>query len=121
MPIIRVDADLFIQVLINIINNAVKFTEKGTITLSVEVTTDNISFKIADEGYGINPANLKNVFDKFFIIRSGDTLSNQKLGTGLGLPICKEIIEHYDGKIWAESDGMNGSVFHIMLPAEIIT
>lgn len=120
LPMVRVDTDLLIQVFINIISNAIKFTDSGKIVVSASVNDDFIQVRIADDGYGIPPEKLDHIFDKFFIIRSGDTLNNKKLGTGLGLPICKQIINHYGGRIWAESDGRSGSTLYVALPNDII-
>jgi len=120
LPKVMLDTDLFTQVLINLINNAVKFTDSGVIVLNASIKDKQIKIAISDNGHGIAEENLDNIFDKFYIIREGDTLGCRQMGTGLGLPICRQIVEHYDGRIWAESEQKKGSTFYIVLPEEII-
>lgn len=120
MPKIVVDADLFTQVLVNLISNAVKFTDSGIINLSTSIQSNAVHISVTDQGQGIPEEDIQNIFDKFYIVRKGDTLGGRQLGTGLGLPICKQIVEHYEGRIWAESMKGKGSTFHIVLPKKII-
>jgi len=120
LPKVMIDTDLFTQVLINLINNAVKFTDSGVVVLNASTEDEQIKLTISDNGHGIAEDDLENIFDKFYIIREGDTLGCRQMGTGLGLPICKQIVEHYGGKIWAESVQKNGSTFFLVLPSEII-
>lgn len=120
LPPIKVDSDLFTQVLINLLSNAMKFTDSGVVSLIAKMESEGLHITITDEGEGISEENLEVIFDKFYIVRSGDTLGEKKQGTGLGLPICKQIIDHYNGRIWAESNEGKGSVFHIQLPLEIM-
>lgn len=119
LPDLMVDPDLFTQVFVNLINNAVKYAEQGTIVLRAERRQHDVHIAVSDNGPGIPEEKLKKIFDKFYIVRKGDTLGSKSSGTGLGLPICKEIVEHYDGKIWVESEQGKGSTFHITLPAKI--
>lgn len=120
LPKMMIDADLFTQVLINLINNAVKFTESGIVTIKVRFDESHVMLTVSDNGQGISSDNLKNIFDKFYIVRKGDTLGCDQMGTGLGLPICKQIVEHYNGKIWAESEPNKGSTFYITLPNDLM-
>lgn len=120
LPLLLVDPDLFTQVFVNLINNAVKYAEDGTIELSVERRRGDIHFSVSDTGQGIPPEKIEKIFDKFYIVRKGDTLGSKSSGTGLGLPICKEIVHHYGGKIWVESEMGKGSTFHVTLPDSII-
>lgn len=120
LPDLMVDKDLFTQVFVNLINNAVKFTDDGDISLRIRLAPEEIRFVVEDEGAGISSENLHNVFDKFYIARKGNTLGNKQLGTGLGLPICKQIVEHYGGRIWVESELGKGSLFHISIPRTLI-
>ncbi|BCS87218.1 sensor histidine kinase [Pseudodesulfovibrio sediminis] len=119
-PVVRLDADLFTQVLINIISNAVKFSEEGELSVRMSSHEEGVLLSITDQGQGIPQENLSDIFDKFYIVRSGDTLGEKRQGTGLGLPICQQIIKHYNGRIWAESNIGEGSTFHILLPDAII-
>jgi len=120
LPTIQVDTDLFTQVLVNLINNAFKFTDKGIVTVAADFKMDSIQISVTDQGQGIAQDELENIFSKFHVVRSGDTLSGKKLGTGLGLPICKQIVEHYKGNIWAESQLTQGSTFYITLPCDLV-
>jgi PAS domain S-box-containing protein len=114
LPEIFGDKDRFIQVLINLISNAVKFTDSGNITIGAKVKNSNIIVSVKDQGIGISKENSLKVFEKFKQV--GDTLTDKPKGTGLGLPICKQIIEHYGGKIWVESEEGKGSVFCFTVP-----
>ncbi len=109
------DQDKLIQVVTNLLSNAIKFTDEGTITCLLDQGEDSITVKIIDTGMGIAPENLGQVFEKFKQV--GDTLTDRPKGTGLGLPICKEIIEYHGGKIWVESEIGKGSAFIFTLQA----
>ncbi|MBC7811805.1 MAG: HAMP domain-containing histidine kinase [Burkholderiales bacterium] len=114
LPQMFADRDRLIQVLINLISNAVKFTEQGAITCRVKVVDSEIIFSISDTGMGIVESDQPRVFEKFTQV--GDTLTGKPMGTGLGLPICKEIVEHHGGRIWVESVLGQGSVFSFTIP-----
>ena len=114
LPEIRGDEDRLIQVVINLISNAVKFTEEGSVTLKVQRTDEQIITSVIDTGIGIAPEDQPQVFDKFKQV--GDTLTDKPKGTGLGLPICKQIIEHHGGQIGVESEVSKGSNFYFTLP-----
>jgi PAS domain S-box-containing protein len=114
LPDIYADKDRFIQVIINLLSNAVKFTSYGDITVSAKSFRDSVLISVSDKGTGISKENLTKVFEKFKQV--GDTLTDKPKGTGLGLPICKQIVEHYGGKIWAESDEGEGSTFYFTVP-----
>jgi signal transduction histidine kinase/ActR/RegA family two-component response regulator len=109
------DHDRLVQVVTNLLSNAIKFTDEGTITCLLAHDTDTVTVKVIDTGIGIAQADLDKVFEKFKQV--GDTLTNKPKGTGLGLPICKEIIEHHGGGIWVESELGTGSTFSFTLPA----
>jgi len=113
------DKRLLIQVMINLISNAVKFSPPGSsinVTLSDEVLPDGrsaLGCSISDEGAGIPEAELEAVFDKF--IQSSKTKTGAG-GTGLGLSICREIIAAHSGKIWAKNRKPGGAIFSFMIP-----
>ena len=109
------DRDRLVQVVTNLLSNSIKFTEVGSITCSLEGGEKGFTVKIKDTGIGIAQEDLSNVFARFKQV--GDTLTDRSKGTGLGLPICKEIIEHHRGKIWAESDLGEGSTFIFTIPS----
>jgi len=113
-PFVSADKDKLIQVVVNLLSNAVKFTNKGSVTCSIYRNKDEIIVGIADTGIGIAPKDHAAVFEQFKQV--GDTLTDKPKGTGLGLPICKEIIEHHGGKIWLESELGKGSAFFFSLP-----
>ncbi len=117
LPQLFIDQDRLKQVVMNLLNNAAKFTARGTVTLSARpVSEQNLRISIADTGQGIPAGDLDNIFDKFQQAYRDDTRSSKPQGTGLGLAICREIVTHYHGRIWAESEFGQGSVFHIELP-----
>jgi len=114
LPKIKCDRDKIVQVLANLINNAVKFTEIGKITIISEKSDNAIEVKIKDTGIGIKNEDLPRLFRAFEQLEKG---KDRKTGsTGLGLAISREIIERHRGKIWAESEPGKGSVFHVVLP-----
>jgi len=78
------------------------------------VSSDAIQVSVTDTGAGIAPADQPKVFEQF--VQVGDTLTDKPRGTGLGLPICKQIIEHHGGRIWVESEVGRGSTFAFTLP-----
>jgi len=115
LPDITGDRDKLIQVIINLISNSVKFTDKGSVTCTVSQQKDEIVVSISDTGIGIAPGDFGAVFEQFKQV-GGDTLTDKPKGTGLGLPICKEIVEHHGGRIWLESEVGKGSIFSFALP-----
>jgi len=115
LPDIIGDQDKLIQVVINLFSNAVKFTERGSVTCSLYKKENELVLSISDTGIGIAPEDYGAVFEQFKQV-GGDTLTDKPKGTGLGLPICKEIIEHHGGRIWVESEIGKGSTFSFALP-----
>ncbi|HEY9799530.1 MAG TPA: PAS domain S-box protein [Leptolyngbyaceae cyanobacterium] len=114
LPQIIGDRNRLLQVLINLISNAVKFTESGSITCRVKQNSDGVCISVIDTGIGIAPEDQPKVFEKFRQV--GDTLTDKPKGTGLGLPICKQIIDHHGGTIWVESEPGKGSTFSFLIP-----
>ena len=115
LPEITGDKDKLIQVMINLISNSVKFTDAGSVTCRVYKEKEEIIVSITDTGIGIAPEDFGAVFEQFKQV-GGDTLTDKPKGTGLGLPICKEIVEHHGGRIWLESEQGKGSTFSFALP-----
>ncbi|SHJ74322.1 His Kinase A (phospho-acceptor) domain-containing protein [Clostridium cavendishii DSM 21758] len=114
IPNIIADGDKILQVLINIISNAIKFTDEGTITISAKQTKNQkIIISVSDTGLGIEEQYYKTIFDRFKQI---DNAINKSKGTGLGLWICKSIIEKHNGEIWVESEFGKGSIFSFTIP-----
>ena len=122
LPDVWCDQDKVNQVLTNLLSNAIKLTpENGEIGISAQESTASsdgreVEIRVFDNGIGIPNEELEEIFQKFKQI--GDTPADIQKGTGLGLPICKEIIAHYAGNIWAESELGKGSVFTFTLPVE---
>ncbi len=115
LPDVTGDRDRLLQVLINLLSNAVKFTEKGQIWCSARHVETEIEISVSDTGIGIDNENQEHIFEKFKQV--GDTLTGKPTGTGLGLPICKRIVEHHGGKIWVESHLGSGSRFTFTIPS----
>ena len=114
LPEINADQDRIIQVLVNLISNASKFTENGSVTCKAVRADKDIVISLIDTGIGIAKDSLVQVFDKFKQV--GETLTDKPKGTGLGLPICQQIVEHHGGRIWVESEIGRGSTFSFTLP-----
>lgn len=114
LPKIMGDKNRLPQVLKNLFVNAIKFTDNGSITLEAEKKENHILISIRDTGIGIPKDELKKIFTKFYQAYTGDDRKNE--GTGLGLFICKEIIQRHNGQIWAESEIGKGSDFIIKIP-----
>jgi two-component system, OmpR family, sensor histidine kinase VicK len=111
---VQVDPDRMREVITNLFDNAVKYTDSGKITLSITGNKEVVQIRIADTGNGIPAEDLPHLFQKFY--RVDNTATRTIGGTGLGLFICKKIVELYNGTIWAESKVGEGSVFYINLP-----
>lgn len=112
---INVNADkaYFIQLLDNLIINAIKYCPKGKITVSLHQKPGSIRFSIADEGIGILKSELYDVFEPFTVSSKTKTPAG---GRGIGLAICKRVVEVHNGSIKAESNGEKGAIFTIDLP-----
>ncbi len=118
LPVLFVDPDRLEQVLINLLSNAIKFTDRGHILVRAFPTDEGwLHVEVQDTGPGIPADELSKIFDKFHQARARDTLVEKPAGTGLGLTICREIVEHYHGRIWVESQVDVGSSFFLELPA----
>ena len=115
LPIVSGDRDRLVQVVSNLVNNAVKYSpEGGTVTLSSRVEGQFALVSITDTGIGIPQDEIGHVFERFRRVRSGAAQSIP--GTGLGLTIVKQIVEMHGGKIWVESAVGHGSSFHFTIP-----
>ena len=114
-PILDADQRRIRQVLRNLLDNAVKYSPSGgLVVVRGEVLPHEVVISVADQGEGIAPEHLNRLFEKFFRIRSG--LGRHVVGTGLGLPIARTIVEAHGGRIWAESAVGQGTTFYFTLP-----
>jgi signal transduction histidine kinase len=114
MPLGRGDERRIAQVLLNLVGNAIKFTDAGEVRIAAKATNGNFSVAIADTGPGIPKAEQTLIFHEFHQVDSSNTKS--KGGTGLGLAIAKRIIELHGGRIWVDSEVGKGSTFVVELP-----
>lgn len=122
LPTIHVDGDRIHQVLINLLNNAAKFTKQGSVTVAVRDSGEGaLEFSVTDTGTGIPKEELDHIFEIFYQAQIDREYYGSPLGTGLGLAICKEIVEHYGGKIWVESKAGEGSSFKFLIPLQTPT
>jgi PAS domain S-box-containing protein len=113
LPEIEVDGERMRQVVINLVGNAVKFSDPGSsVHIKVEVQNKELLFQVIDHGTGIREEAMKHLFERFYRAE-GETV---KGGTGLGLYISKQIIDAHGGRIWAESEFGKGSIFSFTLP-----
>ena len=118
LPIVHCDKDRIIQVGINLLSNAVKFTDHGTVIIRAERATgvpEAVKISVLDTGIGISEEDRRQVFEKFRQV--GDTLTDRPKGTGLGLPICKQIVEYHGGTIQVDARHGGGSIFSFVLPS----
>ena len=114
---VEIDTDKFIQVVDNIMNNAIKYSpDGGVITCRLLETHNHVILSITDQGLGIPKKDVSRIFDRFF--RVDKARSRAQGGTGLGLAISKEVIEMHHGRIWVDSVEGKGSTFYISLPYE---
>ncbi len=112
--IILCDGQRLQQVITNLIQNALKFTDKGFVEIGYKLLNNNIQFYVKDTGLGISEKNLKIVFERFGQAEEG--YSRNFEGAGLGLSICKGFVELMKGKIWVESEFNKGSTFYFTIP-----
>jgi PAS domain S-box-containing protein len=116
LPPVAADPDKLRQVLTNLIDNAVKYSpDGGHVSVLVARVGNRIRFRVQDEGLGVPPADQARIFEKFF--RLDPQLTRGVGGTGLGLYICRELVERMHGRIGVNSDGRSGSTFWVELPA----
>ncbi|MFN8382178.1 MAG: HAMP domain-containing sensor histidine kinase [Anaerolineales bacterium] len=114
LPTIEGDPVRLSQALLNYIHNAVKFTERGTVTVTVVNEHNQILFEVSDTGIGISEADQDKVFESFETIL--DDKNDPRLGFGLGLKIVEHIISLHDGETWFESEAGQGSSFFFTIP-----
>ena len=117
LPLISGDRRRIRQILINLVSNAVKFTEQGMVTLRAHAQGDHVLFAIMDTGPGIAAEMQAAIFEPFVQTGMG---SQHVQGTGLGLPITKSLVEAYGGRLWLESEVGEGATCYVSLPAQMV-
>jgi Na+/proline symporter/signal transduction histidine kinase len=118
VPKVKADRDRLIQVMLNLLSNAVKFCEedRGHVTVRLSVEANAVRVDVEDNGPGIGDADQHTIFEKFRQV--GDTMTAKPQGTGLGLPISRQIVEHFGGQLWVESKLGKGATFSFTLPLD---
>jgi PAS domain S-box-containing protein len=120
LPLITVDPDRMTQVLINLLNNAAKFTTQGTVILRGQLDSENVALRISveDTGPGIPPEDLDRIFKKFHQVEGQKAADDRVRGSGLGLSISRQIVDHYGGTISVRSTLGKGSTFDVVFPLD---
>jgi signal transduction histidine kinase len=114
LPAIQGDWVKLFRVLRNLLENAIKYSDGGQVVVTAEPRDGELVIAVSDQGYGILPENLENVFQRFFQEKT------RHLGAGLGLAICRAIVEDHGGRIWAESAGQGqGTTIRFTLPTAV--
>jgi PAS domain S-box-containing protein len=114
LPDIRIDESRIEQVVVNLLSNAFKFTpENGEVSMSIKESDDSLKVSVKDNGPGIAKENFTKIFESYYRVENG---CHQPAGLGLGLSLCKTIVEAHGGKIWVESELGKGSTFSFTIP-----
>ncbi len=115
VPLLRADADRLMQVLLNLLGNAAKFVPRpdGQITLRLRASADAVTVQVQDNGPGVPLEQRSRIFERF---QQGGDPAHRPAGTGLGLPISRQIVEHFGGRIVLRSDTAQGACFEFSLP-----
>ena len=118
VPLIKADVEKLRVALTNLIDNAIKYTETGGITIKLNSVDHRIQISVKDTGMGIPKEDILNLFNRIFE-RNEMAQKTNTTGKGIGLYLTAKIIEEHHGKIWVESDGVGkGSTFFVELPVE---
>ena len=114
LPTVWADATRLRQIILNLVSNACKFTEEGTVTVRATAQKEKMIISVSDTGIGIPPENLEHIFEEFTQV---DASTTRKVGgTGLGLPISRHFVEMHQGQIWVDSTLGQGSTFSFAIP-----
>jgi len=116
LPHVHADPDRLTQVIVNLVSNAVKFcnAEAGVVSVSALATRHHLRIDVHDNGPGLAPNESTLIFERFH--QSSDMMTDRPRGTGLGLPICRQIVEYFGGRIWADSAPGEGATFSFTVP-----
>jgi heavy metal sensor kinase len=110
--VISADMDLLIRLIVNLLDNAIKYTERGSITLTAELKDPWAVIRVSDTGIGIPPKHLPHIFERFYTVET----SRSSSGTGLGLSIARQIVEAHGGRLEVQSEASSGTTFTVRLP-----
>jgi len=105
------------QALLNLVGNAIKFTDKGEVAIEVAARNDSLTFSVRDTGPGVAAADQAKIFEEFRQVDG--SITKTKMGSGLGLAIAKRIVEMHGGRIWVDSSPGAGATFSFTVPAHI--
>lgn len=122
LPKIYGDGTRIRQIMLNLLGNAIKYTDEGSVTLRIaQANEDFVKISVIDTGTGIKSEEFERIFEEFK--QAQEAFASRKIGTGLGLPISKQFVEMHGGQLWGESEYGKGSAFHFTLPinSEIIS
>lgn len=116
VPTLLADRDRLVQVVLNLLSNAVKFVSRdsGAVWVTLSHSADGLRVDVRDNGPGLSAEEQQVVFEKFR--QGGNTMTDKPQGTGLGLPISRQIVEHYGGRLWVESRAGEGATFSFLMP-----
>ncbi len=116
LPAVHADRDRLMQVIVNLLSNAVKFCDQrhGRVVVEARAGDEGVQVSVADNGPGLRPEDRQLIFEKFQ--QAGEVLTQRPPGTGLGLPICRQIVEHFGGRIWVQSNPGQGTRFAFTIP-----
>ncbi|MEE9210236.1 MAG: HAMP domain-containing sensor histidine kinase, partial [Kiloniellales bacterium] len=116
LPAVHADRDRLMQVIVNLLSNAVKFCDQrhGRVVVEARAGEQGVQVSVSDNGPGLRPEDRHLIFEKFQ--QAGEVLTQRPPGTGLGLPICRQIVEHFGGRIWLQSEPGQGTRVAFTLP-----
>jgi histidine kinase len=118
LPSVVADADRVVQILINLMSNALRHTPPtGRVTVGAGIAGGEVVFEVADTGEGLPPEHLPHVFERFYRVDNSRSRDEAGGGSGVGLAISKALVEAMEGRLWAESEGVGeGAIFRFALP-----
>jgi signal transduction histidine kinase len=117
LPAGRGDGRRITQVLLNLVSNAIKFTDEGEVTISASATGDGFTLAVRDTGPGIDPADQARIFEEFQ--QADNSATKRKGGSGLGLSIARRIVDMHGGRLWVESSVGSGATFFFTVPISV--
>lgn len=119
LSLVEMDAEKVRHVIFNFVDNAIKYSEDGKITISAENEDNGVTVRVRDQGFGFGKVDEANFFQKFY--RGENVKGTNVTGTGLGLYVCRKFIEAHGGKVWAHSPGLGkGGEFGFWLPLKVV-